>query len=413
MNLKKINYEFIPLLFLLFSSSLPKIIIFLFLFTYLILSLKNHRFFTLYFLLVFFEPILEISIFGYSFSFFRIYQFFFIFKIPYILNTIQKNKFIFSQFKIESMLFLIFTITFINFSQSFSEFFSVFLNLIIVYLISIYLLIRNLANNIFYTIIFSTLVSGLYGLINDFSTIYSGTIIRYFSIIGDPNYSAFQYLFALFSIGIIKNKFLRLLLFFSLSFLVMSTISATAILIYFFIIFMYLFLYKFKFFIFTFLFSILLFYLFIDLRLSPDTMLGFIQQRFLLILSDSDISTITTGRSELFINYLNYFINNLSLDKILFGGTNIVYGDLSQELILQFFYVSHNTFLDMLFSFGVILFVIFITYFSIKVKESICENNLVGLSYLSLLIFMLSISIYPYRFFYILLFLKPSKKQTF
>jgi hypothetical protein len=406
--LKNFNYEVLLLVFLLFSANLPKYFIFSILLIYLLVNFKSYRFYTMFFMLVFFESLLDINFLGLNFSFFRIYQAFFVVKIPHLIFTIHKHKYIFSQFKIETMLFLVFLITILNFSSSITDIFSFFSNMIIVYLITIFFMIGNLGNRILFTIIFSTLVSGLYGLINDYTTAYSGLIDRYFSLIGDPNYSSFQYLFALFAIGLLKNKFLKTLLFLSFSFLIMSTISATAILIYFFIITVYLFLYKFKFFLLFVSIGILLSTYFINASFLSDTLLGSIQQRILLLLSDNDLSVITTGRSTLFFNYFNYFLNNLTLSQKLFGGTNIVYGELSQQLRVLFFNVSHNTFLDMLFSLGIIFFSIFMICFLLKIFKLVLSKNILGLSFLSLVIFMFSISIYPYRFFYILFLLKPS-----
>jgi len=408
-KLVNLNNEILLLAFLLFSSTIPRILLFSTLIIYLVLNFNSYRFYTMFFLIVFFESLLDLSFIGLNFSFFRIYQAFFLIKIPHIIFTINQNKSIFSQFKIESILFLIFLLTFLNFSSSFSETLSHYSNLIIIYMITIYFFIRNLGNKIFFTIIFSTLVSGLYGLLNDYSIPYSGLINRYYSLIGDPNYSSFQYLFALFAIGLFKSKSLKVLLFFSFSFLIMTTISATAILVYFFIIMLYLFLNKFNLFIVVLPVGLILFNYFINISLLPNTLLGSIQQRILLLSSNNDLSVITTGRSSLFIYYFNYFLNNLTLSQKLLGGTNIVYGALSENLKILFFNVSHNTFLDILFSFGILFFSIFIISLLFKVLKLILCKNPIGFAFLSLIIFMFSISVYPYRFFYILLFLKPSK----
>jgi O-antigen ligase len=371
-----------------------------------LLNLKKNRFIYSYFALIFFEPILILPII--DGSFFRIYQIIFFIRIllELIKNVKYKNSNVLNVFA-AIIFFLLSTL----YTLSLIDLVSTFVNVIILIYILIHLLKtdkKRHLNEIFAVVSVFSILSGLYGFI--FSTgLNFGYATRYGATIGDPNYSSLFYtlgFFALLGTDKFKKKTKILLSIVFIS-LLLSTVSLTGILGTLFLFIIYLCIISpSKSILYIFLILVLTF-LFFEINFSIGSSLYGIQYRMRGIIGLDDLAQITSSRTTIFTNYYDYF-RSLPWSKQLFGGTNIISGDMRESMISMFGAVSHNSYIDILYLTGIIGLLLILTMFSLMIFNSIKmffrtkENVYLSLAFLkiTLLYYSLAISFFTFRYFY-------------
>jgi hypothetical protein len=211
--------------------------------------------------------------------------------------------------------------------------------------------------------LFSTILSGLYGfLVNnpiDSVFIFNGLRAitnRNIGTFVDPNHFGFFLNIAIFlqvSMMIEKKSFFNFLLLIFFYFLLVTTLSITALLTNCFGLVLFFILKKNKFRVkiiqsLSFLFFMSVF-VFLALRLNIESVQNLILRVQVLIAETDDLVLITSNRSIIWENNVNFFLNQ-NMVKILFGGNYI--SDYGRDIV--FSTVSHQAILDMLLNFGII-----------------------------------------------------------
>jgi hypothetical protein len=153
----------------------------------------------------------------------------------------------------------------------------------------------------------------------------------------------------------------------------------------------------------------LLFLLF-DFEFETGTIFFGIQSRIATLFSGNSLDSLSSNRSSLFTAYLNEF-KQLPLYNQLFGGLNIFNPDLKIFYTMKFGNVSHLSYLDMLFMIGMIgSFFLILLFISIVISNFFQYKKTKNLYYLllaylklTILFYGLTISIFPFRYFYLIL----------
>jgi hypothetical protein len=370
--------------------------------------LNKDDFFYSYFALVFFEAVLVLPIIGGTF--FRVYQFLFLFRLLYDFNKriLFKRNYILNF--LTAITFLILSFSFANLNQYFSLMINVFITAYI-FLNTTSYSGKKLHNVFLYIAIFSIL-SGIYGLFF-IKPIDYGTFYRFVGVMGDPNYSALFYTLGIFGVigSNIQNKAIKLTLFSLSSLLLLSTVSISGILITTFLLLTYQLIRNpsVTFFNSLLLLPFLLFLLF-DFEFETGTIFFGIQSRIATLFSGNSLDSLSSNRSSLFTAYLNEF-KQLPLYNQLFGGLNIFNPDLKIFYTMKFGNVSHLSYLDMLFMIGMIgSFFLILLFISIVISNFFQYKKTKNLYYLllaylklTILFYGLTISIFPFRYFYLIL----------
>ena len=105
--------------------------------------------------------------------------------------------------------------------------------------------------------------------------------------------------------------------------------------------------------------------------------------RFKQSFSDTEFGNLTSGRSELLINYLNLIFNNFT--AFIYGRSTLYFNYYAN---LGFHFVAHNTYLDFILSWGVVGSIIFIVILGVSLKDILSYKNKF-INYLPLLVFLL------------------------
>lgn len=379
------------------------------------ININNSIFYFYYFALIIFEPVLVLP-FGLG-SVFRIYQLLFIIKI--IID--YKNR---KNFRIPLMhkqvLAIILIIWSVTVNQSISFIFSMTVNLfIILYIFSYISSNKQKEENYSYmlfTIFLFALLAACYGLYN-INKIFHLENYRFGSTIGDPNYTALFYLLGIFSLlgtKVINSFRMKLLLFLVMCFFLILTVSLTGIAGFSVLLIMY-FLIKDKkiallILLLIILFTGCLYYLPFETGVLylPKTRLLVSVKYFL----DGNYLRLTSGRTALYNNYLSHFLAQ-PFAAILFGGQHIIGGNTRAFMLNLFDRVSHNSYIDMLYAVGVIGTIFILGCFLYDIIQNLInyktskEELYLSIAFLKLTIlwFSITISIFPYRYFLMCMFL--------
>ena len=140
---------------------------------------------------------------------------------------------------------------------------------------------------------------------------------------------------------------------------------------------------------------------FIALPIKPGNILYGFKTRITQVMIVKDKNQITSGRTELTRKYLEYY-STLPTSQILLGGNNTINekSEIRQRLVKEFKNVSHNSYIDMLYMIGAIpTILLLITY--IYTLFSVRKNINFLLMKIVILYFAMTISIFPFRYFYI------------
>ena len=360
-----------------------------------------------YFALIFFEAVLNIPYIA-GISVFRIYQMIFIFRIVMDYKKTKKSKFkkVFD-YNINIIAGIIFFLLSLIYITNFTEAISYFINISILIYITILGKDKNVAySKILAIISIFSIFSGIYGVLF-INPIYN----RYSAVIGDPNYSALFYTLGIFSLIGTKafcDK-LKIILGIILCFLLVLTVSISGILGTILLFVLYLFIINPKKAMVILLILTIIFFVFINMNLEylENTPLQWLQLRIISIIESSDLSTITSNRSDLFTTYSNYFIKEIPLINKLIGGANIINGPFRDYMIEKIGVVSHNSYMDMIYMVGILGTIIILIFFIIMIVDLMkkyANNNTVYLSMVflkvTILYYSMNISIFPFRYYY-------------
>lgn len=386
-----------------------RIIAFIPLVVLLLWKINSIEFSLSYFVLLFFEPILDLPILG--FSFFRIYQFIFIIRVLYDYTQKRGPK---PQFSLNVWAVIVFVGTSFLYVDSMSSLVSPIINsVIIIYFLLYYQDDTSYLSQMLAIIGLFSAASGMYGFFFG-RQIISSSYIRYSSVIDDPNYSAMFYVLGILSLYGTNaiNKYGKIVLIGILIVLVGLTVSITGAI------------------------GLVLLSLGYVLFVNPQKAVWLLVGLGVLIgvigifgfntasqatglflrlqgkLLSFNLNTITSGRYAININYMKAF-QQLPLRSKLFGGQNILSGELREQYISEFHNVSHNSFIDMLYMIGIVGLLLIVSTFIYMIytylREYYLEKDRVKLSLgflkITVLFFSLSISIYPFRYFLVVFLL--------
>lgn len=401
------NYYSLLIIFLFFYGVNESLrLVALFAIIILLLSrILTANFAVTYYGLLFFEPILTVPYL--EISFFRIYQALFVLRI--LLDMYSNRRFFFKgndNFYAASI-FLFSSFLYIS---SIETIFSILINVsITVYFVFFYHeKLEKFYSQVLFGIGIFSISSGIYGFFFSERLIY-GSFSRIGAIIGDPNYSAMFYTLGIFSIlgttlidRKLKIPFLALLII-----LLLSTVSITGFLGIILLLFIYMMIFRpKKIFIFMFLILLLVIIIF-TYNAKIGTAIYGLQSRLLAITNSKDIDSILSNRYSLSVYYL-YKFRQLSISSQIFGGNNTISGIFREKSVLEIGNVSHNSYIDMLYMIGmigtIIMIVMFIKMIIANIKLFKKSRNKVYLSIaflkITILYYSLSISIFPFRYFY-------------
>ncbi len=395
------------------------------LFALLLINVKTNKLFYAYFALIFFEPVLVVPIVGGTF--FRL--FYLLFFIRLIIDIIAKAKY---QWDIPTIILaVLLAVTAVFYSISVSRLFSVVMNILVVTYIMLSLKRQENKSAAFgelltYIAVFAAL-SGIYGLlqgnVND-----KADFVRLYGTISDSNYSAMFYiigLFASFGATMIKNTWGRVALSAFLVLLLITTVSITGLAFAGFLILLFLFFSgRAKPALIVILVGAILITALFVIPFNGGGVLEGTQEklnRFLVFddpypefryqypnYSDLElyINRITSGRYYLSKTYAIHLFINTPLSQQLFGGNNPVEGGFRELVPVRYGLVSHNSYIDMFFMMGMIGTAIMLILILIKLiryyidykKSDDIAFLCIAFITLTVLMFCMSISIFPYRY---------------
>lgn len=369
---------------------------------YLIKNIKNDNFEYMFFALLFFEPILTLPF--VNCSFYRIYQLLFVYKI--IIDIFHRKR----EFEYKNLVCIIFFIIAITglIYLSFLSYISLIINTaIVVYISLVKKEEKNYYNKLLYFVGLSAFFAAIFGLFRG-ATFSYGDFYRRCITVEDPNYSALFLIIGLWSI-VENNEFNKHERYIYSAFIILSlllTVSLTGIFTLMITLLIYIFIKSKKQGIIV---SAILFVsigLFLLIPLKTNNFIYGIQTRITSIF-DMSLSGATSGRSELFVQYIKEFFNQ-PLYNIIFGGKDILSGQLKQDMINKFQTVSHNSYIDMLYMTGIPATLLIISYgiFDIiRLWKMYKKGYNLAIKYLiikiALLIIASTISIFPNRYFMI------------
>lgn len=396
--MKKYEYYLIGILLTIYSTNkYVSLISCILISAILIKNIRNEEFEHLYISLFLFEPIMVLPFVGGSF--YRIFQFMFFIKV---LLDIKDNK---AKIKLNllgaiSGLILIITSTFYDDING-------FISMIINVLILLYIFYKkgksdDYYQKLLYSIGVNAFFMTLYGFTNG-RTINYGKFSRFSTTISDPNYSALFINLGIFSI--LGNKAFskkeKMLFLTSLFISLLLTVSLTGICGCIMLLILSCYfngIKKVMKVLFVLLIGIIVF---IALPIKPGNILYGFKTRITQAMIVKDKNQITSGRTELTRKYLEYY-STLPTSQILLGGNNTINekSEIRQRLVTEFKNVSHNSYIDMLYMIGAIpTILLLITY--IYTLFSVRKNINFLLMKIVILYFAMTISIFPFRYFYI------------
>ena len=406
----KFNYKYFLLLaltlFFYGQNSLINVILVIIISLMFLFFIRRKEFILSYFALIFFEPILELPFVGGSF--FRIYQLMFLILLFFEARSNKKYNFRNNMNYIAAIIFLALSFLYV---ESIEGIISSIINVLILIFITTYnneKEMKEIYSNIFAVIAIFSTFSGIYGFIYGVTLNY-GYVSRMGATIGDPNYSALFYTLGLFSlVGTHSiHKKIKLLLAGILCIFLLLTVSLTGILGTLFLFILFVGIKKMSKGILFGSATLLTFIVFLQSNLNRGTALYGLQYRILSVLNSNDLSVITSNRSGIALYYLNYF-KGLPLINQLFGGNNTVGGIAREEMIKLTGNVAHNSFIDMLYMIGIFGTILMLALFVSSITRQIKKYKLSGDSIhlaiaflkITILYYSLSISIFPFRYFY-------------
>lgn len=370
-------------------------------------NIKKDIFYMYYFAMIFFEPIMILP-FDLG-SLFRIYQLIFLCKI--IIE--YKNRTAFNKLPLHKVILAMILITW-ALVQGMSTSVSMVINLIILLHIFSSFTKRkdeNYSLMLFIIFLFATL-SGFYGLFNgnEVDGRISGTI-------GDANYSALFYLLGFFSLlgtEVITSLRIKVILSLIIFIFMLMTISLQGILGFVLLSILY-FLVKNKkvaiiMMLLIIIFAVIVYYLPIETRLLYG--IKYRAMNSIQYFIAGDYSMLTSNRTDLFNDYLLYFFSQNNL-TIFFGGQNIVFGYAREYTLNRFSYISHNSYIDMLYAVGFVGTIYILGCFVYDIINNLKSYKTSNKEYylaivflkLTILWFSLGLSMFPFRYFLTFMFL--------
>lgn len=378
---------------------------------YLFLNIRSDEFLLFFFILTIFDDAFSFNYIGGSYS--RIYQVLFLFRI---LLELKKGHHFRIKLRPTLLIILFFVVSSVLYTTKPIDLVSNILNGLILIHICNNISSRDgsFLSKVFITIFMSAMMSGVYGVIHNIYKIDRG-MFRLTGTISDPNYSCFIYLIGL-SCLMCVNQIKRnwRVIFVSILFLfTVLTVSVSGLLGFVIIVLFFEFLTrKSKTLLYLLLIFAVLFIVYnIGINMANDSPLYTIISRIETVLnqmSAGNLDNATSLRYNLSERYFEYF-KVLPLTNILFGGNNVVAGSFRDQMVSLFYHVSHNTYIDMLFMVGVFGLLFFLLYFAKKMfytfKMYLKSRNLLYIGNLLVLVtclfYMTSLSLFPYRFFYV------------
>lgn len=385
------------------------------------LNIKSINFYLFYFALIFYDSILVLP--HGAGSMYRLYQVFFVIRIIIDMKNSEKLKISRGRLTISIILILWALSVVFNERQTFV---SMSVNVVIL----LYILGRidvlsekfDIKSKMLFVIGFFSMLSGFYGLYNGrIINVISGTsaYTRFSGTIGDPNYSAMFYLigfFALMGTREIKSTRIKLIMQIILLIFILLTVSITGITgtILLHILYTILATNKDNLKMLVFKASMLVgsFY-FIPKTFANNSYISPIILRFKFIIErfgKGDYESMTSSRYALTSEYFQYF-RTLPTQKIYLGGTNLVSGSARSTVVNMFGHISHNTYIDLLFALGIVGTSIIVAYFIYNIIKLVIkyrktnQKEYISIAFIKLVIlwFSTAISIFPYRYYILIL----------
>ena len=418
----KNGFWFLTHLFPLLSVLLLKynpyldIAIFALLSFYLVVNIKRDGFLLFFFVLTIMDDAFDFNFLNGSFS--RIYEILFLLRIVFVLGSdglrIKRTD--------SFYIILFFIASSFLYTHDITSIFSNFLNGVILIAVGQSLLRKKgiLFEKVLIVICLTSIISGLYGAThNGFMT--DRGMLRMYGAITDPNYSCFMYLLGFSSLLATKTitKKCKIVLGLVLLTLCFLTVSITGIIGFVFVFVLYSLFKKkraFSLAVLIAIISIILIY-FIG-NIFSNSAIGYFANRINTVFSqlgNNDFSGATSLRTLYAKWYFNYF-KELPTLNILFGGINPLVGQERDYFLSKFYnHISHNSFVDMLYMVGVVGTIVFVLYFCLKTINTFKlaskkSSHAIG-SFLILFVciyYMFSLSIFPYRFFFVFAMLEYS-----
>lgn len=395
------------------------------LFLLLLVNINTNKLFYSYFACIFFEPVLVLPYIGGTF--FRI--FYVLMFVRLIMDIIKKRK-----YKLDIptiVLAVLFLVTSIFYSVSLLRNISVVMNVLMVLYIMLSLKrqdnYRESIGELLTVIAVFAALSGIYGLSRGFMN-ETRAYIRLYGTIDDSNYSALFYTIGLFaSLGatLIKKKWINIALTVLLVLLLISTASITGFFVAFLLFILYFFFTKgFKKGLILILAIAIIFSAVLFMPISGKGIVAGVQDKFIRFITFEDpnpefqyqypnysdfelyLNRITSNRYYLSKTYAIHFIFNTRLSEQLMGGNNTIEGGFRDVIPVRYGVASHNTYLDMMFMMGligtvlVLLFIMInlIRYFTSYLKTKDLRMLCLMFIMLTVLLFSMSISTFPFRY---------------
>jgi len=374
---------------------------------FLVVNIKEKDLFLYFFVFVIFDSVYIIPFIGLS----LVWVYYLLFAARVVMDIRYKK--IYLKTDISDYIILFFVVTSFVYGNSHTVFSNIINSLIILYL---NLQIKNSADrgatlcfqDIFKALLLVICASGLYGFLRG-NYIQYGSIKRFFGVMPDPNYSAMFFMIGIASyFGLETKKRKDTVLFLIICLMLLMTVSISGMVGFVVIMFLYLlFRYPQKVgqsvagalsAVFAFTVCGIIF---------PKSTVGAFVMRVIGIIeklaSGAEMAEVTSERSGILEKYIEEW-KQLPLGKMLFGGINTPEGVYVEKIG----FLSHNTYVDLLFMLGMVgtiaLLTLLAVKFGIMVKEYHCfrKEEQIGCLLLlaSSIYFMLSLTMFPYRYFY-------------
>ncbi|WP_431029552.1 O-antigen ligase family protein [Lysinibacillus sp. LZ02] len=269
-------------------------------------------------------------------------------------------------------IFILYCIVIISYYDYISSAIVAFDFLLIIIYISTF--IRKNISNFFFYYVFGAAISCLYGWfqqglnINTFININNEWIkvSRFVGSFPDPNYFGFFINIAIFSViilNIISNRSLKVMLLIFLYASLIATLSVTGYICNISMLLLYFILNNKQKIKYSFSFLIVGFFIFLNLDFLENKnypVISDMAKRInsqLSLSQNNDFASFTTGRSSIWENHFEYFLEQ-PIIRILFGGNYVT----DMGLDPKFNNVSHQAYIDMLLNFGLIGTLVFILF---------------------------------------------------
>jgi len=391
----------------------------------LAVNIKKDRFFYTFFALVFFETQVHSTMIFAPIMFTSLIKVYYVlYIVRVIIDLIGRTKYKFDW--ISTILALLLIGTSFMYAKSFSSGASYMAKTSAVILYMLYYLRANgdrddMLGEFLSVVALFTLFAGVYALSRG---VYWDN--RLCSTVHDPNYSAMFYAMGLFaSFGATKfKKWIRIIISIVLIGLLLMTMSITGIMVTSLILLIYfLFTKGWKKVLIVLGVIIVVVGAILFVPTKEGSTLDNLQNRVskFYVIDETDYTLIGHDDytdTELYLNYITnnrYYLNEsyiaeysaLPAREKLFGGNNVMTGELRDRLQEKYDFVSHNTYLDMLFMIGLIPALMLAALLIWKVvriaKEYRKTRSKQVFSFLFvkivMMVFALTISFFPYRYF--------------